>query len=519
MQPLGRGRRGSKVAAAVARLQQQARALDGDEQQFGGHPPSYDGADRIHPAEPWSPERARAFDRRPAGARVAPAPPPVATPRNAVPPDYTLRKAPPTPPDSPRIAPTSKRRAFSALVAGVSIALAGGALYTATTAGGKKRNQPAVAPTTSPPTTTTAPPTMTMLPTPAPTLKPTMARWLRGAVCDAAGVAIPNATVELHYGHFSFDGKLFEATTDEQGLFEFEEVLTGVYYTLVARLDERENFRVTKTPTVADVVIPLPPSQTNGLVALLSWGVAGDDGRVPSSLHLAAVVGDCAGTCPEVTVESSKAAQYASALDAASLLQRHGFASLRIEGAGAVTLAVEMPPDSYGRLEATATLIVDVFVDGVKTNQFWRPPNCVAATVASGKNCSAYANASFVETAAAYAWQGAANRARSKLLRVACGSLSTVAIDGGAPRTVSSLNAAQLYLERPAALADIATDCAAAPYYAYRYPAWPATLSADLERRQLDRLWRGMSRGVYLADGGEAFSTWRERHAWGDDDE
>ena len=97
-----------------------------------------------------------------------------------------------------------------------------------------------------------------------------MARWLRGAVCDASGLPIPNATVELHYGHFSFDGKLFEAITDEEGLFEFEEVLTGVYYTLVARLDERENFRVTKTPTVADVVIPLPPSQTNGLVALLS---------------------------------------------------------------------------------------------------------------------------------------------------------------------------------------------------------------------------------------------------------
>ena len=519
MQPLGRGRRGSKVAAAVARLQQQARAFEDDEQQFGGHPPSYDGADRIHPAEPWSPERAREFDRRPAGARVAPAPPPVATPRNAVPPEYTLRKAPATPPDSPRIAPTSKRRAFSALVAGVSIALAGGALYTATTAG-KKGNQPAVAPTTSPPTTTTAPPTITMLPTPAPTLKPTMARWLRGVVCDAAGVAIPNATVELHYGHFSFDGKLFESKTDEEGLFEFEEVLTGVYYTLVARFDERENFRVTKTPTVADVVIPLPPSQTNGLVALLSWGVAGDDGRVPSSLNLAAVVGDCAGSCPEVTVESSKAAQYASALDAASLLQRHGFASLRIEGAGAVTLAVEMPPDSYGRLEATATLVVDIFVDGATTHQFWRPPNCVAATVASGKNCSAYANASFVDTAAAYAWQGAANRARSKLLRVACGSLSSVAIDGGAPRSLSSLNAAQLYLERPAALTDIhVASCAAAPDYAYRYPAWPATLSADLERRQLDRLWRGMSRGVYLSDGGEAFSTWRERHAWGDDDE
>ena len=191
--------------------------------------------------------------------------------------------------------------------------------------------------------------------------------------------------------------------TDEQGLFEFEEVLTGVYYTLVARVDERENFRVTKTPVVADVVIPLPPAKKEGLVALLSWGVAGDDGRVPSSLNLAAVVGDCAGSCPEVTVESSKAAQFSSALDAASLLQRHGFASLRIEGAGDVTLAVEMPPDSYGRLEATATLIVDVFVDGATAHQFWRPPNCVATTVASGKNCSAYANASFVETAAAYA--------------------------------------------------------------------------------------------------------------------
>ena len=159
-------------------------------------------------------------------------------------------------------------------------------------------------------------------------------------------------------------------------------------------------------------------------------------------------------------------------------------------------------------------------VDGATTHQFWRPPNCVAATVASGKNCSVYANASFVETAAAYAWQGAANRARSKLLRVACGSLSTVAIDGGAPHTMSSLNAVQLYLERPTVLTDIhVASCAAAPDYAYRFPAWPATRSAGLERRQLDRLWRGMSRGVYLSDGGEAFSTWRERHAWGDDDE
>ena len=140
MQPLGRGRRGSKVAAAVERLQQQARALDGDELQW---PPLFhDGADRIHPAEPWSPERAREFDRRPAGARVAPAPPPIETPRNGVPPEYTLRKAPATPPDSPRIAPTTRRRAFSAMIAGLSIALAGGALYTATTAGKKATNQP-----------------------------------------------------------------------------------------------------------------------------------------------------------------------------------------------------------------------------------------------------------------------------------------------------------------------------------------------------------------------------------------
>ena len=33
-----------------------------------------------------------------------------------------------------------------------------------------------------------------------------------------------------------------------------------MYYTLVAEFDDRENFRVTKTPTVADVVIPLPPA-------------------------------------------------------------------------------------------------------------------------------------------------------------------------------------------------------------------------------------------------------------------
>ena len=69
MRPHGRGRRGSEVAAAVERLQQQARALDGDELQWP--PSSYDGADRIYPAEPWSPERAREFDRRPAGARLS----------------------------------------------------------------------------------------------------------------------------------------------------------------------------------------------------------------------------------------------------------------------------------------------------------------------------------------------------------------------------------------------------------------------------------------------------------------
>jgi len=42
--------------------------------------------------------------------------------------------------------------------------------------------------------------------------------------------------------------------------------------------------------------------------------------------------------------------------------------------------------------------------------------------------------------------------------------------------------------------------------YAYRYPTWPVTLSAKIDRRQLDRLWRGMS-GVYLSDGGEAYGS------------
>ena len=272
-----------------------------------------------------------------------------------------------------------------------------------------------------------------MLPTPTPTLKPTMARWFERRLRRGDALAIPNATVELHYGHFSFDGKLFESKTDEEGLFEFEEVLAGVYYTLVARLDERENFPRDEDSNGGgrrDSSAALPEK---GLVALLSWGVAGGDGRVPSSLTLAAAVGDCAGSCPEVTVESSKAAQYSSALGAASLLQRHGFASLKNRGRRRRDARRGMPPDSYGRLEATATLIVDVFVDGATAHQFWRPPNCVATTIDAGTNCSAYANASFVETAAAYAWQGAANRARSKLLRVACSSLSTVAIDGGAP--------------------------------------------------------------------------------------
>ena len=179
-----------------------------------------------------------------------------------------------------------------------------------------------------------------------------------------------------------------------------------MYYTLVARLDDRELSRDEDSNGGGRRDSSAALEDRRGLVALLSWGVAGDDGRVPSSLNLAAVVGDCAGSCPEVTVESSKAAQYSSALDAASLLQRHGFASLRIEGAGDVTLAVEMPPDSYGRLEATATLIVDVFVDGAAAHQFWRPPNCVATTIEAGRNCSAYANATFVETAAAYGVAG-----------------------------------------------------------------------------------------------------------------
>ena len=305
-------------------------------------------------------------------------------------------------------------------------------------------------------------------------------------------------------------------------------MLPGVYYTLVARFEERQNFRLTKTPVVADVVIPLPPAKKDGLVALLSWGIAGDDGRVPPLLHLAAVVAGaslCAastavGSCPGVTVEASKAAAFAthlSTLDAASHLQRHGFAALRVEGDVSLTLAVETPLDSTGALESTATLIVDVFVEGAHTHQFWRPPNCAATTVASGRNCSAYANASFVDTAATYAWQGAANRPRSRLLRVACGSLSSVDIDG-APHTISAVTPAQLYLDRPPNLTDVhVAECASADY-AYRFPAWPSTLSAELPRRQLDRLWRGMSRGVYLSDGGEAYGTWRERHDWGDDE-
>ena len=75
------------VVAAAARSppphrasrQQQARAFDGDEQQFGGHPPSYDGADRIHPAGPRS-AGARARRRPPPGGAASDgtAPPPVA---------------------------------------------------------------------------------------------------------------------------------------------------------------------------------------------------------------------------------------------------------------------------------------------------------------------------------------------------------------------------------------------------------------------------------------------------------
>ena len=94
MQPLGRGRRGSKVAAAVARACNSKPGRSRTTSKFGGHPPLYDGADRIHPAEPWSPERAREFDRRPAGARVAPAPPPAETPAQRGAARYTLRKAP-----------------------------------------------------------------------------------------------------------------------------------------------------------------------------------------------------------------------------------------------------------------------------------------------------------------------------------------------------------------------------------------------------------------------------------------
>lgn len=417
MQPPGR--RGSKVAAAVARLHERARAFDGggelghDFAEPPGGPQLRDGADRVRPSRPWSPVR------REVGARVAPMPP-VTTPRKAA-----------TPPASPRLGLPARRRAFSALVAGFSIALAGGALYTTTrtTRGGRALpTPPTAAPTTLAPTTTTAPPTTSPLPTAAPTLKPTIARWLRGVVCDEGGRPVANASVALHYGSFAFEAKLFEVFTDAAGLFAFELVLPGVYYTLVARFDGRENFRLTKTPVAADVVIPLPPANKDGLVALLSWGIAGDDGRVPPLLNLAAVVAGCAattaaGSCPGVTVEASKAAAFAthsSALDAASHLQRHGFAALRVEGDVSLTLAVETPLDSTGALESTATLIVDVFVEGAHTHQFWRPPNCAATTVGAGKNCSAYANASFVETAATYAWQGAANRPRSRLLRVAC---------------------------------------------------------------------------------------------------
>ena len=190
-------------------------------------------------------------------------------------------------------------------------------------------------------------------------------------------------------------------------------------------------------------------------MALLSWGVAGGGGRVPSSLNLAAVVGDCAvdgsRSCPEVTVESSKAAQYSSALGAASLLQRHGFASLRIEGAGDVTLAVEMPSDSYGRLEATATLIVDVFVDGANALPRSAPAELRRDDFSKWEKLLGLRECFIRRDRRGLRVAGRRERARASSCAVACGSLLR-SPSRAAPGTASSLKCAGAVLGRPAAL-------------------------------------------------------------------
>ena len=56
-----------------------------------------------------------------------------------------------------------------------------------------------------------------------------------------------------------------------------------------------------------------------------------------------------------------------------------------------MTLAVEMPPDSYGRLEATATLIVDAFVAARRHAPVLAPAELRRGDHSEWENCSAYA--------------------------------------------------------------------------------------------------------------------------------
>ena len=87
------------------------------------------------------------------------------------------------------------------------------------------------------------------------------AQTRRATAARSAGRS-QNATVELHYGHFSFDGKLFEATTMKRASSSSRNERAST--TRSSHDSTIEKTRVTKTATPR-TSFPLPPAKKEGL--------------------------------------------------------------------------------------------------------------------------------------------------------------------------------------------------------------------------------------------------------------
>ena len=300
-------------------------------------------------------------------------------------------------------------------------------------------------------------------------------------------------------GHFT-TSPIYVVTTDATGKFEFDDLILGVFYTVVAARPDGEtgasNFRSFMTPFVFAIMLPLPPAQLlpRDVVAVLSWGIYTDNetqfslAAIPTDLGLAIMANtsnqSCAFTSTDggthhSVVEGTAHRQYRVEHEegclAATLvadkpinttieegIDPHDHpAKVTIQSYGIVAMVVHVgdPVDitlgAYNKrdwhtIEGTTSTIIDVFTyspdDGghVLAYQIFKPANCNATTTDDADECLFYADTDFdPRPDADYVWRTRGDQNDTRILRMACARAAPDS-DGA----TLDLHPAQLYLSK-----------------------------------------------------------------------